>query len=131
MPDLWTVSTLNRYVKQTLETDYRLQDLRVSGEISGFKAYPSGHWYFTLKDGSAQISSVMWKQRAARQRYQPRDGDQVEAVGRVTLYEQRGQYQFDTALLEPVGQGALFAEFARLKSQLEACLLYTSPSPRD
>ncbi|MBL8096748.1 MAG: exodeoxyribonuclease VII large subunit [Anaerolineales bacterium] len=129
-PETWSVSDLNRYVRQALETDIRLQDVRVRGEVSGFKAYPSGHWYFTLKDGSAQISSVMWKQRAARQRYQPRDGDQVEAVGRVTLYEQRGQYQFDTALLEPVGQGALFAEFARLKSQLEAEGLFNAARKR-
>ena len=47
MPDLWSVSELNRYVKQSLEMDYRLQDLRVTGEVSGFRAYPSGHWYFT------------------------------------------------------------------------------------
>ena len=53
MPDLWTVGDLNRYVKQSLEMDYRLQDLRVTGEVSGFRAYPSGHWYFTLKDGGA------------------------------------------------------------------------------
>lgn len=134
-PETWSVSDLNRYVRQALETDIRLQDVRIRGEISGFKAYPSGHWYFTLKDSSAQISAVLWKQRAARQRYQPRDGDQVEAVGRVTLYEQRGQYQFDVAVLEPVGQGALFAEFARLKAQLEAEGLFNAarkrPLPRD
>jgi len=119
-PETWSITELNRYVRQALETDIRLQDVRVRGEISGFKAYPSGHWYFTLKDGGAQIACVLWKQRAARQRYQPRDGDQVEAVGRVTLYEQRGQYQFDVAVIEPIGQGALFADFARLKAQLEA-----------
>ncbi len=134
-PETWSVSDLNRYVRQALETDIRLQDVRVRAEVSGFKAYPSGHWYFTLKDGGAQISAVMWKQRAARQRYQPRDGDQVEAVGRVTLYEQRGQYQFDVAVLEPVGQGALFAEFARLKAQLEAEGLFNvarkRPLPND
>ncbi len=49
MPDLWTVGELNRYVKQSLEMDYRLQDLRVAGKISGFSAYPSGDWCFTLK----------------------------------------------------------------------------------
>lgn len=129
-PETWSVSDLNRYVRQALETDIRLQDVRVRGEISGFKAYPSGHWYFTLKDGSAQISCVLWKQRALRQRYHPSEGDQVEAVGRVTLYEQRGQYQFDVAVLEPVGQGALFAEFARLKAQLEAEGLFNSARKR-
>lgn len=120
MPDLWTVSTLNRYVKQTLETDYRLQDLRVSGEISGFKAYPSGHWYFSLKDGSAQINCVLWRTRAERQSFLPRDGDAVVALGNVTLYETRGQYQLDVALLQPAGEGVLYREFVRLKAQLEA-----------
>jgi exodeoxyribonuclease VII large subunit len=120
MPDLWTVSTLNRYVKQTLETDYRLQDLRVSGEISGFKAYPSGHWYFSLKDGGAQISCVLWRTRAERQPFLPRDGDAVVALGNVTLYETRGQYQLDVVLLQPAGEGVLYREFIRLKAQLEA-----------
>ena len=119
MPDLWTVSTLNRYVKQALETDYRLQDLRVSGEISGFKAYPSGHWYFSLKDGGAQVNCVLWRSRAERQPFLPRDGDAVVAVGNVTLYEARGQYQLDVLYLQAAGEGVLYREFLRLKAQLE------------
>ncbi len=120
MPDLWSVSELNRYVRQSLESDYRLQDLRVAGEVSSFRAYPSGHWYFTLKDGSAQVSCVMWRGRAERQRFTPRDGDAVVAIGSVTLYEVRGQYQLDVALLTPTGEGVLFQEFLRLKARLEA-----------
>ena len=120
MPDLWSVSELNRYVKQSLEMDYRLQDLRVTGEVSGFRAYPSGHWYFTLKDGAAQVSCVMWRGRAERQRFTPRDGDAVIAAGSITLYEVRGQYQLDVALLVPTGEGALFQEFLRLRARLEA-----------
>ena len=119
MPDMWSVSDLNRYVKQSLEMDYRLQDLRITGEISGFKAYPSGHWYFTLKDSGAQVSCVMWRGRAERSRFRPRDGDAVIAAGAVTLYEVRGQYQLDVALLQPTGEGVLFQEFLRLKAQLE------------
>ncbi|MCC6187794.1 MAG: exodeoxyribonuclease VII large subunit, partial [Anaerolineales bacterium] len=130
MPDLWTVSALNRYVKETLETDYRLQDLRVSGEVSGFRAYPSGHWYFSLKDGSAQVSCVMWRGRAERSRFTPRDGDAVVAVGSVTLYEARGQYQLDVALLQPAGEGVLFREFLRLKAQLEAEGLFAAERKR-
>jgi exodeoxyribonuclease VII large subunit len=120
MPDLWSVSELNRYVKQSLELDYRLQDLRVTGEVSGFRAYPSGHWYFTLKDGAAQVSCVMWRGRAERQRFTPRDGDAVIAAGAITLYEVRGQYQLDVALLLATGEGALFQEFVRLRARLEA-----------
>jgi exodeoxyribonuclease VII large subunit len=116
---VWTVSDLNRYVRQALEADYHLQDVRVRGEISGFKAYPSGHWYFSLKDGAAQVECVMWRSRAERQRSLPRDGDAVEAAGSVTLYEARGKYQLDVSALQPQGAGALYLEFARLKERLQ------------
>jgi exodeoxyribonuclease VII large subunit len=115
----WTVSDLNRYVRQALEADYRLQDVRVRGEVSGFKAYPSGHWYFSLKDGAAQVDCVMWRSRAERQRYAPHDGDAVEASGAVTLYEARGKYQLDVSALQPQGAGLLYQEFVRLKDRLE------------
>jgi exodeoxyribonuclease VII large subunit len=130
MPDLWSVSDLNRYVKQSLEMDYRLQDLRVTGEVSGFRAYPSGHWYFTLKDGGAQVSCVMWRGRAERQRFTPRDGDAVIAAGAVSLYEVRGQYQLDVAVLLPTGEGVLFAEFLRLRARLEAEGLFAAERKR-
>ncbi|MGH2521314.1 MAG: exodeoxyribonuclease VII large subunit [Anaerolineales bacterium] len=120
MPDGWTVSELNRYVRQSLEKDYRLQDVRVAGEISGFRPYPSGHWYFTLKDSGAQINCVMWRGRAQAQSFRPRDGDAVLALGSVSLYEARGQYQLDVAWLQPAGEGALYREFVRLKARLEA-----------
>jgi exodeoxyribonuclease VII large subunit len=122
MPNVWTVADLNHYVRQSLEKDYRLQDVRVTGEISGLKFYPSGHWYFSLKDPAAQISCVMWRSRADAQRlrYQPRDGDQVEALGDATLYEVRGQFQFDVTSLQPAGAGELYREFIALKARLEA-----------
>jgi len=129
-PETWSVSDLNRYVRQHLESDFRLQAARVRGEISGFRAYPSGHWYFSLKDSGAQINCVMWRQRAAYQRYTPRDGDAVEIEGAVTLYETRGQYQLDVARILPQGEGALYAEFARLKSQLEAEGLFAAERKR-
>ncbi len=127
---LWTVSELNRYVRQLLEIDYRLQDLRVSGEISGFRAYPSGHWYFTLKDAYAQVSCVMWRSRAERQAFQPRDGDAVLAVGQVSLYEARGQFQLDVAFLQPTGEGELYREFVYRKARLEAEGLFAAERKR-
>jgi exodeoxyribonuclease VII large subunit len=122
MPNVWTVADLNHYVRQSLEKDYRLQGVRVTGEILGLKFYPSGHWYFSLKDPAAQISCVMWRSRAEAQRlrYQPRDGDQVEALGDATLYEARGQFQFDVTSLQPAGAGELYREFLALKARLEA-----------
>jgi exodeoxyribonuclease VII large subunit len=132
MPTVWSVGELNHYVRQSLEKDIRLQDLRVTGEVSSLKLYPSGHWYFTLKDAAAQVSCVMWRSRADAQRlrYQPRDGDQVEAVGNITLYEVRGQYQFDVMLLQPVGAGELYREFLALKARLEAEGLFAEERKR-
>ncbi len=132
MPTVWTVAELNHYVRQSLEKDFRLQDIRVTGEISGLRIYPSGHWYFSLKDSAAQLSCVMWRSRADAQRlrYEPRDGDQVEAVGNVTLYEVRGQYQLDVALLQPTGAGELYREFLALKARLEAEGLFAEERKR-
>ena len=120
MAEAWSVSELNRYVRQSLEKDFRLQGVRVTGEVSGFRAYPSGHWYFTLKDEAAQVSCVLWRNRAEKLGFTPRDGDAVEAQGNVTLYETRGQYQLDVAWLQRAGEGELYREFVRLKARLEA-----------
>ncbi|MBF8281924.1 MAG: exodeoxyribonuclease VII large subunit [Anaerolineales bacterium] len=120
MAEAWSVSELNRYVRQSLEKDFRLQGVRVTGEVSGFRAYPSGHWYFTLKDEAAQVSCVLWRNRAEKLGFTPRDGDAVEAQGNVTLYETRGQYQLDVAGLQRAGEGELYREFTRLKARLEA-----------
>lgn len=120
MSEVWTITELNRYVRQALALDYRLQEVRVAGEISGFKAYPSGHWYFTLKDANAQVSCVLWRARAQQQTFMPRDGDAVEAVGQATLYETRGQFQLDVAYLQQRGAGDLYRRFVELKERLEA-----------
>ncbi len=120
MAEVWSVSELNRYVRQSLENDFRLQGVRVNGEISGFRAYPSGHWYFTLKDDAAQVSCVLWRNRAEKLGFKLRDGDAVEAQGNVTLYETRGQYQLDVAWLQRAGEGELYREFTQLKARLEA-----------
>jgi exodeoxyribonuclease VII large subunit len=129
-PEIWTVTDLNRYVRQQLEADFRLQEVRVRGEVSGFRAYPSGHWYFSLKDANAQVNCVMWRSRVNQQRYTPRDGDAVEVSGAVTLYEARGQYQLDVTSLQPQGEGALYQEFVQLKARLEAEGLFDSARKR-
>jgi exodeoxyribonuclease VII large subunit len=127
---LWTVSELNRYVHQLLDIDYRLQDLRITGEISGFKSYNSGHWYFTLKDAYAQINCVMWRSKAERQHFVPRDGDAVLAMGKVGLYEVRGQFQLEVTLLQPTGEGELYRRFIYLKASLEAEGLFSAERKR-
>ncbi len=114
---LWCVSELNRNVRVMLEHTFPL--LWVSGEISNFKRYPSGHWYFSLKDDSAQVRCVMFRHRNLYLDWHPRDGMQVEVQALVTLYEARGEFQLTIEQLRHAGLGALFEAFERLKTKLQ------------
>ncbi len=68
---VWSVSELTAYIREMFELDYRLQEIEVTGEISNFTRAASGHLYFTLKDGAAQIKCVMWRSQAERLRFRP------------------------------------------------------------
>ncbi|MBM4424517.1 MAG: exodeoxyribonuclease VII large subunit [Chloroflexi bacterium] len=120
MDEIWTVSGLNRYIRGALETDYRLKDLVVEGELSNVSRPASGHLYFTLKDSAASIRCVMWKGQAARNIYRPRDGDRVEVRGSIGVYEAGGQYQLYADTIRAAGEGDLFRQFTALKNKLEA-----------
>ncbi|MEA4812201.1 MAG: exodeoxyribonuclease VII large subunit [Anaerolineaceae bacterium] len=113
------ISALNQYLREALESDPVLQDLWVRGEISNFSAPKSGHLYFSLKDTEAQMRCVMWKTSAFQLRFQPQDGQMVEAHGSMNIYPAGGQLQFYVSEMRPAGVGALFAEFMRLKNKLE------------
>ncbi len=120
-PQVFTVSEVNGYIRQKLEADVTLQDLWLEGEISNWKQAASGHIYFTLKDNQAGIRCVIWRSQAARLIYMPQtDGEAVLVHGRVSVYEAGGNYQFYVDDIEPAGQGALYAEFERLKAILAA-----------
>ncbi len=114
---LWRVSELNRNARVLLEQTFPL--LWVSGEISNLKRYPSGHWYFSLKDDSAQVRCVMFRHKNMYLDWIPQDGMQVEAQVLVTLYEARGEFQLTVEQLRRTGLGALFEAFERLKSRLQ------------
>lgn len=133
-PGIWTVGELTGYIRQMFELDYRLRDIDVTGEISNFTRAASGHLYFTLKDASAQIKCVMWRNQAERLRFRPAEGDAVIAHGRISVYEVGGVYQLYADHLQPAGQGDLAAAFQRLKDQLAAEGLFDSelkqPIPR-
>lgn len=116
----WTVTRLTAHIRKTLEEDPALQDLWVRGEISNLSRPASGHIYFTLKDSGASLRAVMWKLNAAKMKLPLRDGMEVEAHGSIGVYEVGGQYQLYADILRPVGEGALFAEFLRLKALLES-----------
>lgn len=92
----------------------------VSGEISNFTRAASGHWYFTLKDDSAQVRSVMFRSRAQLIDFTPREGDCVEVRGSVSLYTARGDFQLNVDLIRRAGMGSLFEAFLKLKERLSA-----------
>jgi exodeoxyribonuclease VII large subunit len=112
-----SVSEVNLRIRSLLEGT--LGTLWVSGEISGFSAHSSGHWYFKLKDNSAQISCAMFRMRNARCLVKPVNGMQVKLLGLVTLYPARGECQIVVEQIQEAGTGNLHEQFLRLKAQLE------------
>ena len=131
---IWTVGELTAYIREMFELDYRLQDVEVTGELSNFTRAASGHLYFTLKDGAAQIKCVMWRTQAERLRFRPAEGDAILARGRISVYEAGGVYQLYAERLQPAGRGDLAVAFERLKESLAAEGLfdaeYKQPIPR-
>src|SRR5881296_3285916 len=113
-----TVTELTRSIRNTLEVKFGA--VWVQGEISNYKLHPSGHQYFTLKDQRAQIACVIWRDTMLPPRQPLIDGAQVQAYGTVTVFEARGQYQFNVQILQPRGVGLLQAKFEALKRRLEA-----------
>jgi exodeoxyribonuclease VII large subunit len=120
IPASWSVSDLTRYLRELLESDELLQDVWVQGEVSNFSRPASGHLYFTLKDSSASLRCVMWRNAVIRQSTLPHDGDAIEVHGVISVYEAGGQYQLYADIIRPAGEGALYQEFLRLKALLEA-----------
>ena len=114
----WSVRDLVNDLRQHVEAAYA--DLWVEGEISNCRAAPSGHVYFTLKDGEAQLPVVLFRRQAQLLRFQPQDGLAVLVRGRVSVYESRGQLQLIAETLEPRGTGALQLAYEQLKARLLA-----------
>ena len=124
-----TVSDLNKRVRALLENQFEV--LWVSGELSNVKYAASGHWYFCLKDASAQIDCAMFRTRAQFLDFRPENGQQVEVRARVTLYEPRGSYQLVVEEIRKAGLGALFEAFERLKAKLSAEGLFEAARKRE
>ncbi len=116
---IYSVSQVNRYIKNLLEKDVFLKDIFIQAEISNFKAHGSGHFYFTLKDEYSSINVVMYKSYAEEIGFFPEDGMMVTVYGYISLYEKTGQYQLYARIMEPTGKGALYAAFEQLKARLE------------
>ena len=126
----WTVSRLTQHIRTLLESDVTLQDVWVQGEISNLGRPSSGHIYFTLKDANASLRGVMWKGDVRRLTLPLQDGMEIEAHGRIGVYEPQGQYQFYADIIRPLGEGLLYQEFLRLKAMLEAEGLFDAERKR-
>ena len=116
-PTVLSVTELLRSVRDVLERRFPL--LWVRGEVSNLSRAVSGHWYFTLKDGGAQVDCVMFRSRAAALDWTPKEGDRVEARALVTLYEPRGRFQLTVESMRRAGVGPLYERFLRVKEKLQ------------
>jgi exodeoxyribonuclease VII large subunit len=112
-----SVSQLVNDVKRELEVRFR--DIWVKGEISNLKVPPSGHIYFTLKDGDAQLRAICFRMQSRYLKFQPEDGMDVIARGSLSVYPPRGEFQLVVEVLEPAGRGALQLAFEQLKVKLQ------------
>ncbi len=113
-----SVSELNRAVARSLEGNFAA--VRVRGELASLTRAASGHWYFSLKDRAAQVRCVMFRSRNVLVDFVPREGDELELVANVGLYEARGEFQLGVESMRRAGQGQLFEQFLRLKERLAA-----------
>ena len=115
-----TITQLNEYIRGKMDADALLNQVAVSGEISNYKLYPSGHHYFTLKDEGGALKCVMFKGNAMRLRFRPENGMKVIAMGKVSVYPRDGAYQLYCTAMAMDGVGDLYAAFELLKKKLAA-----------
>jgi exodeoxyribonuclease VII large subunit len=125
---IWSVRALVTDIRQHVETSYA--DVWVEGELSNCRLAPSGHIYFTLKDGEAQLPVVVFRRHAILLRFRPADGLAVLVRGHISVYESRGQLQLIGEIVEPRGAGALQLAFEQLKSRLLAEGLFDAARKR-
>ena len=114
--EILSVGDLNRAIAASLED--RFDTVWVSGEISNFKAYDSGHWYFSLKDEEGQIRCVMFRGRNGQVGFMPQSGDLVEVSANLGMYVPRGDIQLTIQTLRRAGLGGLYEAFLKLKAKL-------------
>ena len=117
-PAIFTVSRLNQTVRLLLE--HEMGQVWISGEISNFTQPASGHWYFTLKDDTAQVRCAMFRNSNRRVTFHPQHGQQVLVRANITLYEPRGDYQIIVESMQPAGEGLLQQKYEQLKAKLQA-----------
>jgi len=127
--EILTVGDLNRAIAASLEE--RFDTVWVSGEISNFKAYDSGHWYFSLKDEEGQIKCVMFRGRNGQVDFMPQSGDLVEVSANLGMYVPRGDIQLTIQTLRRAGMGGLYEAFLKLKAKLAKEGLFDADRKKD
>ncbi|OQS37893.1 exodeoxyribonuclease VII large subunit [Chromobacterium haemolyticum] len=126
--DVISVSSLNRMARDLLESG--LPPMWIGGEISNLTLAASGHAYFSLKDGGAQVRCVMFRGKVSQLPFRPAEGMQVELKGTVTLYEARGDFQINVDQMRSAGLGRLYEAFEKLKAKLQAEGLFNPANKR-
>lgn len=127
--NIYSVSKLNKQVKNLLETGFGT--IWLSGEVSNFSRPSSGHWYFSLKDESAQVRCAMFRGQNQRMAYTPKNGDNVLIRAKISVYEPRGEYQLIANHIEPMGTGDLQQAFEALKNKLHKEGLFNADVKQD
>jgi len=133
MSGVYSVSQINRYIQGLFTRDFVLSGVRVQGEVSNCKHHSSGHIYFTLKDENAAISCILFASRREALSFRLQDGQEVEAAGRISVYEKTGSYQLYADSIRLSGRGELYERFLERKARLEEMgmfdALYKKPIP--
>ena len=122
------VGDLNRTIAGVLEA--HVGSVWVRGEISNYKAYDSGHWYFSLKDAEGQIRCVMFRGRNGQVGFMPKDGDLIEVAANLGVYVPRGDLQLNVGMMRRAGQGGLYEAFLKLKEKLASEGLFDESKKR-
>lgn len=113
-----TVSALTRYIKYKIDNDEHLKTVFLKGEISNFKMHSTGHMYFSIKDETSKINAIMFNRDAKNIQFEPKEGTKVLVVGRISVYEQTGNYQIYVQEMIEDGVGSLYIAFEKLKEKL-------------
>ena len=116
---IFAVSEVNGLIKDLIDGTPQLSGLYIRGELSNYKIYPSGHHYFTLKDGQSALRCVMFKSSAVKLRFRPENGMQAVVFGRISVFPRDGAYQLYCTQLSPDGVGDLYVAFEQLKQKLQ------------
>ncbi|MBQ1496414.1 MAG: exodeoxyribonuclease VII large subunit [Bacilli bacterium] len=114
-----SVGALTRYIKYKIDNDVNLQEVYIKGEISNFKRHSRGHFYFTIKDEESRINAIMFSSQTKNVNFEPMDGTKVLVKGRISVFEQTGNYQIYVSEMMEDGVGNLYALYEKLKQDLK------------